>query len=355
MLEHSSRMLQADRSPDVNSYVDDLARQMLEVCAKYGVGHWSRLGPLVLNGSMPMEDVALVKKLRLEMREAMRDNRVPAVGPEWNRWRAEASVLEATKIMGDRKVLGPEAVAKMLGLSLETLEYPPVPFSRPELERARELGHSLVLRVSRASDGSPLSMLRISDVLAPRFEERGLINPLRHNNRHDRSDFYVVEAPAQGWAIVSTGIIPSTTSMNFLEQTEKLVQYLREETFRGIGLPQKYIGAIEQFEAAKDGIARVMETNWNNPGRPNPARMLLDLEITSLLRPTPVEAMYDAMLAYGQFGDLPLTDVKTWTSRGITQSPEDIVCFGEFDDWIPILGVRPESSTPKIGSVIALR
>ena len=81
----SSRMLAADRSPDVNSYVAHLRDRMLEVCARYGVDHPASLAPLILDGTVPEPDRALVRELRVALADAMRDNAVPPRDRDWRR------------------------------------------------------------------------------------------------------------------------------------------------------------------------------------------------------------------------------------------------------------------------------
>ncbi len=349
MLEHSSRMLAAERSPDVNSYVDDLARQMLEVCAKYGVDHWSRLGPLVLNGSMPMEDVALVKKLRLEMREAMRDNRVPAHERGWRRRGAESSIREALEVMRAENVFGPEAAAATFGLDIDSMDIPPVPFSRAELERARELGQFLVFRVSKAADGTPLSLRKMGEILTPRFaaENKGAV--LRNTDWCKDEPFFKWDAPTAGWALVSREVVPNTASKNFLRQTEELVRYLRNEAFKGAELPKKYADAIAQFDAAKSGIAKMLSTDLQKA-----AEKLESLDITSLTRQSPAEAAYDAMITFDRAGVRHLPGIFTWTSR--LSADALFVCVGDFDPGgLDVGGIAPGIPNPSLGASLSRR
>ncbi len=323
MLEHSSNMRKSERSPEVNSYVDDLARRMLEVCARYGVDHPAKLAPLIKNGTVAGEDVLRFRNLRLAWAEATAENHIPSVDREWKRRRAELAVREAVEAMGAENVLGPEKAAATFGLDLEKIEIPPVPFSRAELERARELGQVLVFRVSKAADGTPLSMKKMGEVLTPRFaaEKKGVV--LGDTDWCKDDPFFKDEAPAAGWALVSCEVVPNTASKNFLQQTEELVRYLRNEAFRGAELPKKYVDAIAQFDAAKAGIATIIKTDWKKA-----AEKLEALDITPLLRPSPAEATYDAMLAFDHSGARPLKGVWTWTSRRSSDGP--LVFVGYF-------------------------
>ena len=349
MFERSSNMRKSDRSPEVNSYVDDLARRMLEVCARYGVDHPAKLAPLVKNGTVSGGDVLLFRNLRLAWTEATAENRVPPHDRGWKRRKAELSVREAAEWMGAENVFGPDAAAATFGTPVESMEIPPVPFSRVELERARDLGQVLVFRVSKAADGSPLSMAKMSEVLAPRFarENKGAV--LRNTDWCKDDPFFRDDAPAHGWALVSREVVPNTASKNFLEQTEELVRYLRNEAFRGAELPKKYVDAIAQFEAAKAGIADIISSDWKKA-----AEKLKALDITSLTRQSPAEAAYDAMVTFDRTGVRHLQGIYTWTSR--RSSDGRLVCVGFFaPSGIVVVTHAPVDSFSGLGAAFARR
>ena len=62
---------------------------------------------------------------------------------------------EARELLGE-DLIGPEEIEKTWGVRPE--EIPDIPFSREELERAKEMGQMLLLRVDRTEDGKPMSM-----------------------------------------------------------------------------------------------------------------------------------------------------------------------------------------------------
>jgi hypothetical protein len=261
----------------------------------------------------------------------------------------ETSVREAADAMGAENFYGPERAAATFGLSLESLEIPPVPFSRAELERARELGQFLVFRVSKAADGKPLSMAKMSEVLTPRFarENKGVV--LRNTDWCKNDPFFKDEAPAAGWALVSRDVVPNTASKNFLLQTLELVKYLRNETFKGLDLPKKYVDAIAQFDAAKAGIAVMLSMD-----RKKAAEMLEALDVTSLVRQSPAEAAYDAILVYDQTKVRHLPGIYTWTSR--RSAGGFLVYVGDFDpDGLLVNGRDPVNSLPSLGAAFARR
>ena len=347
--EFSSRMLSADRSPDVNSYVGYLRDQMLAVCAKYGVAYLDGLARLVRDGTVTAEDRSLVRDLREALTAAMRDNKIPAGDRDWKRRKAELSSREAAEAMGAGNVLGPERAAATFGLDLESLEIPPVPFSVAELERAKELNQFLVFRVSKAADGSPLSMRKMSEVLSPRFKAENKGAVLRNIDWCKDDPFFRDDAPAAGWALVSREVVLNTPSKNFLQQTEELVRYLRDDAFKGRELPQKYLDAIAQFEAAKPGIAAIIGSEWKKA-----AERLEALDITSLTRQSPAEAAYDAMLVFDRTGVRHLPGIYTWTSR--RSSDGFLVFVGLFDPaGLFVNGLGPGNSSASLGVAFSRR
>ena len=268
--------------------------------------------PLIKNGTVAGEDVLRFRNLRLAWAEATAENKIPSHDREWKRRKTELSVREAVEAMGVDNVLGPEKAAATFGLDIESLEIPPVPFSVAEIERAGELGQFLVFRVSKAEDGGQLSMKKMDEVLSWRFETEGKGTVLSATSGWCKNDpFFAAMVPNDGWALVSREVVPGTTSKDYLEQTDELIRYLKEEVFQGRALPQESVAAIEEFQAVRPQIAALIysDSNWLDG-----AERLEALKITRLLRPSPVEMMYDEMLAYDHASVRGRSDVRTWTS-----------------------------------------
>src|SRR3989304_293049 len=78
---------------------------------------------------------------------------------------------QAKEIFGN-DFLGREAVKKAFGIDIPKAEIPAIPFSREDLERARELGQFLILRYNKAPDGQPLSMKKMNDMLEKQFKKK---------------------------------------------------------------------------------------------------------------------------------------------------------------------------------------
>ncbi|MBI5077564.1 hypothetical protein HZB94_04255 [Candidatus Falkowbacteria bacterium] len=158
------------------------------------------------------------------------------------------TVEMARELLGRENVLGPEEVERTFGVRLE--EVPEIPFSSKELERARELGQFLVLRVDKAPDGQPLTMKKMNELLEDKFKKGNkgkiLCDP-SDPSWYQAEEFYISDAPELHWALVSRETIPNSTNKNYLQQTQELVRYLTDKVFKDQPIPPEYQEAIDEF------------------------------------------------------------------------------------------------------------
>ncbi len=82
-------------------------------------------------------------------------------------------IEKAQEMMGEKEVMGPSEIKKAFGIEIKESEVPPIPFNEAELERAKELGQFLVLRVNKAQDGQALNMLKMHEILTEDFSKKG--------------------------------------------------------------------------------------------------------------------------------------------------------------------------------------
>ena len=124
--------------------------------------------------------------------------------------------------------------------------------------------------------------------------------------------------------MVSKAEIPDSTSKNYLQQTEKIIEYLANAVFKDVDsdkVPPEYAEAMDEFEAQKAEIAALISSNWQEA-----ARRLSELKINKLTRQSPVDAMYD-FLMYLQNNNARLLESKyTCTCR--RASAGRLVSFG---------------------------
>ncbi|PWB38578.1 MAG: hypothetical protein C3F02_02590 [Parcubacteria group bacterium] len=236
------------------------------------------------------------------------------------------SLEKAAEIMG-ADFLGPDAVEKSLGVRLEQRDVPAIPFSKEDLERAKELGQMLILRVSNAPDGDVLSMVKLNNLVKARLKKEKKGKALFEEAGWQKNeDFYTNEAPQTAWALVSKEIVPDSTSKNYLEQTELLSSYLRDQVFGNMSLPPEYAEALAEYEAAKGDIERIMNSDWREA-----AKRLSELKLNQLTRQLPIEAFYDILVRLLNNGERSLEKTYTWTGRRISDGLLVVVGLADAD------------------------
>jgi hypothetical protein len=247
---------------------------------------------------------------------------------------AKQVLKEAERILGP-DVFGPTAVEKTFGLKLEIARIPKVPFVTQELERAKELGQMLILRVDKASDGQPLTMKKIQAILQPVFEKEDKGRVLYGVDWYKGEDFYATETPKFSWALVSKEVIPDSTSKNYLEQTDQLASYLETAVFKDKPVPEVYQEAIREFKTQRSTIKPLIDSGWQKA-----TEILSGLKFNQLVRQTPVATLYDLLLVLQAGDERLLEDKYTWTSR--RASGGRLVVVGYFDSrgadvghWLP--------------------
>lgn len=231
----------------------------------------------------------------------------------------DAGISEEEKEKGVTEVLGPAEIEKALDLKLDSKEIPKIPFPEKELKRAQELNQYLILRIKETPDGKPLTMQKMNEMKGKEFVKEGkgkLLysdddeGELKDDAWYKDEDLFTKDTPQLEWVLVSRETIPDSTSQNYLQQTETIIDYLKNKVFKDKELPEIYREAITEFESQKDEIAELIKSDWEKA-----AEKLENLKITHITRQSPVEALYD-MLVYFQINDKKLLENEyTWTKR----------------------------------------
>jgi len=247
---------------------------------------------------------------------------------------------EAKELLG-ADCLGKAEIEKAFHITLEEKDIPPIPFSEEELIKAKELGQFLILRVSNIG-GEPLTMKKMNETLEEEFATGNKGKIFYNTNDYKNEKFFTSETPVSGWALTSKEVIPNSTSKNYLEQTQTLVDYLSNQVFKDKTLPPEYQEAIEEFNAYVSAnfannspTALLGGDNWKKY-----TQELSDLKINKILRQTPAEILYDVLVYFQNNGQRLLENMTTWTSR--RSSVGRLVGVGEFDaggadvyGWVP--------------------
>lgn len=198
---------------------------------------------------------------------------------------------EARELFG-KDFLGPEAALKTFGVKFtpeEMKQIERIPFSKAELEKAKELGMMLVLRAPHDKDGKPLTMNRMREILAG---EDKLGDPSKKKQKL----FY--RQPGEGWY----------NEEEFAKQAANL----------GWGLAMKTI--LEESRSKNwDEQEKVLQ-EWAKKNKIDPK---------SVRRRTPVEVAYDTLAYYGANKETLLEKDYDWT--GTRSSGGGLVHGGYFD------------------------
>ncbi len=267
--------------------------------------------------------------------------------------RMEGTVQEqvdvAKEMMGE-DFFGFQEVQKAFGIEMSPEEIPEIPFSREELERAKELNQFLVLRADKAPDGKPLSLQKINEILKGKVTDGSKLlysddgkGGIKRDAWYRDEAFSKEEAPKLAWALVSKEVIPDSTSKNYLQQTEELVNYIKNSVFKGGEIPEEYQDAIEEFEKEKDGIGKIISSEWQKA-----AEKLSNLKINRLTRQNPAEVLYDIAIYFQNKGERILENRYSWTSS--RPSGGRLVGVGSFDsDGVSVGRWRPDYSLVSLG------
>ena len=241
---------------------------------------------------------------------------------------------EAKELLGE-DLIGPEEVEKTWGVRPE--DVPEIPFSREELERAKEMGQMLVLRVEKTEDGKPMSMEAMIDIIQKRWDKEGkgklLYTDNEYKNWKERTGAdFGQKAPRAGWTLVSRELLPQSTSKNYAQQTELMVAYLKDTVFKDMEIPEEYEEAFQEWEQVKQTDKNIQEL-LRNPDNPKydwqqAAKELAELKITQLTRQSIQETIYDLALYYDKNGKRLLPNVYTWSNSRSTDG--NLVNLGSF-------------------------
>ena len=267
---------------------------------------------------------------------------------------------EAKELLGE-DLIGPEEIEKTWGVRPE--EIPDIPFSREELERAKEMGQMLLLRVDRTEDGKPMSLEAMINIIQKRWDKEGkgklLYTDNKYKNWKERTGAdFSQKSPHTGWAFVSKELLPQSTSKNYAQQTELMVAYLKDNVFKDMEIPEEYEEAFQEWEQAKQTDKNIQEL-LHNPDNPKydwqqAAKELAELKITQLARQSIQETIYDLALYCDTNGKRLLPNVYAWSNSRSTGG--ELVYLGGFDaKGVYGYGWTPDSRNGYLGVLLSRR
>ena len=253
----------------------------------------------------------------------------PEAGPEG------MTIAEAERILGRENVLGYADVKRIFGIDRTD----PIPFSRADLETAKRLGQKLILYTDKMMVEKPGRFGRkgtpeVVDVTLKNMKEKFTKahdgSPMHHDQDwYDNEEFFKSEKPRVGWHLTSSEVVPNSTSQNYVQQTETLIQHLLNDVYKGRTMPGKFGAAIAEFYKQKAELTRLATSSTTSEWQEG-SRRLSELAITKLTRESPVEAMYRLAFNDQAKNEKLLPGTYTWTSG---RDPDgSLVYVGDFDE-----------------------
>jgi hypothetical protein len=243
------------------------------------------------------------------------------------------SPAEAERLFG-KDFLGSKKIENVFGVLSSKLERG-IPFSKEELERAKELGQQLILQNDFMDVKNPETG-KVERNVPVTLENLKKYFPKAHDDKsmwwsqdwYKDEDFFKKEKPRTGWRLTSKELVPDSTSKNYLEQTDVLVDHLQKQVFKGAKLSKQYEDAITEFKRKRAEIEPLAKSSTDSEWKRG-SQMLADLTLTKLTRELPVEVMYRLILNDKENADKLLPSTYTWTTS--RDSDGDLVYVGTLD------------------------
>lgn len=223
--------------------------------------------------------------------------------------------IESAKRLFSEDFFGPDAVKKAFGVELSDSEIPEITFSQQELERAKELGQRLILRVDRAQDRSVLTMNRMQKLLQEEFSKdpkKGKV--LFDTSWYKDEAFFNAQAPRMKWALVGKDVLPGSTGKHYLDQTIAINDYLVQQVLDG-PVSDEHKAAIADFRIKRPDLKKAMDEVLAGSGDwQKLAKDLSELRLNQMFRQTPAEVLYDMLMVVQNTEGRFLPDKYTWTN-----------------------------------------
>jgi len=220
-----------------------------------------------------------------------------------------------------------------------------LPFSEAELAQARKLGQVLVRFTSKTKDGASMTMKGIHDQFGNQLSEDDKL--MYDTDWYQGEKFFTDETPADGFKLVTRQVIPDSTDEDYLGQTAIIADYVRDEIYEGQELPAEYAQAIEEFEAERERLQKLVNKDWQEG-----AKQSAELKLNQLFRPTPVELTYCAPLFYRINQEFLLPGKYAWTK--VRSSSGCLVRVGYGDsEGVRVGSDDPGSSLSYLGVVVS--
>ena len=202
----------------------------------------------------------------------------------------QTSYEQAEVIMGE-SFYGSEEITSTLGFEFPKDRIPPIPYSPEFLEKAKELGELLMLRVEDNGSGVPMTMSHIKTIMESRMDKDEEGKLFYDQNWYKEEPFFKESSLKTEWRLVSKEFVPDTTSKNYIQQTRLLRDYLLG--LESLSEEEKEECTDDLLNELQDMLDKDPDGNWKEV-----AKKLSDLSINKNHSRIPVEVIYDWVLQF---------------------------------------------------------
>ena len=320
--------------PEVRKYGDNLVAQVLtlfqEVEAKDMQEFTAKLQAKLISPKIANK----VEQLLEALQRAYRSDTLPESA------RLEYKLQEAREAIGQENFLGPKEVEQALDLQIPPESLPEIPFSLEELKRAKALNHFLILRLDRFTSKE---LQERYNSLHANPEEPLLFN----TNWYQNEPFYTQDKPKLSWALVSREVLPNSTTKNYLQQTQELIHYLKNQVYKDQPAPPDFNTWVAEFDSQKAALAQLITSNWQEA-----ARKLSKLAINQHYRPSFADSLYDLAIYQRTHNQRLLPNLYAWTRSH--SSVGLLVSVGDFGSrGLDVSGDGPGPHDAGLGLLVA--
>jgi len=262
------------------------------------------------------------------------------------------NVEQAQTLLGDN-FFGPEEIKTAFGLEISDKAIPVIPFTKADLQRAKELKQFLILRW-------PISIEKMNSILKGRTAYGGKIffdydtADYRFKKRawYTEENFFLTDdSVLPYWVLVSNGLLPNSANKNYCQQTDVIAAYLKTIVYKNRIMPQSCQNAIEQWETQSKEVKYEL-----TKGSETRADSLLNASlINRLFRPTPRDIIYDLILIYHNQKKMQLLKKSYALSRGIDKKGLRVY-LGYFDaEGLTFQKTGTEDIDTEVGTILQMR
>jgi hypothetical protein len=184
---------------------------------------------------------------------------------------------------------------------------PSIPFTEVELTRARELNQYLILQMDKTTDGTPITMKRLSTHFEGKLGDGKLLYAV---DWYPKEPFYTEDTPRLGWHLVSREVIPGSVNEDYIGQTRAIATYLTDSVYAGEELPEAYKAAVQEFNEREDKLTKLRATDWKKC-----AEELAGLKLNQWFREKPVEVLYGLIVQHEINHERLLGNMYAWTQQ----------------------------------------